>query len=175
MDNLAFNKFCNLIQKYKPTSYIEIGCHNGFSARQVCLEMLKYCPELNYIGFDAFSEVDWTELNGKSKSTENHKNKINQRLNNLLITNPKFKFKIIEGLTTQTITSPIYADFVYIDGGHSYDTVMHDYNMTKESKIIILDDYNYPGVEKAVAEIGKGTLFFSHPSHKNKKWIIFNP
>ena len=41
-------------------------------------------------------------------------------------------------------------------------------------KIIILDDYNYPGVKKAVAEIGKGSLFFSHPSHKNKKWIIFN-
>ena len=44
-------------------------------------------------------------------------------------------------------------DFVYIDGGHSYETVMHDYAKVKDSKVIIFDDVQMPAVAKAIHEI----------------------
>ena len=50
-------------------------------------------------------------------------------------------------------------DFVFLDGGHSYETVKEDLNLLKSKlankSIIICDDYNIPqyGVKKAVDEI----------------------
>ena len=49
--------------------------------------------------------------------------------------------------------TPVAYDFVYIDGGHSYETVMHDYFMVKESNVIVFDDYQITGVKKAIDEI----------------------
>ena len=55
-------------------------------------------------------------------------------------------------------------DFVFLDGGHSYETVKNDLSLIlkniKKNKIIICDDYNQKnyGVKKAVEELfGKVT------------------
>jgi len=42
---------------------------------------------------------------------------------------------------------------VYIDGGHSYETVKHDYEKVKDSKIIVFDDVKITGVNKFVKEL----------------------
>jgi hypothetical protein len=44
-------------------------------------------------------------------------------------------------------------DFVYIDGGHSYETVKHDYEQVKDSKLIVFDDVKITGVNKFVKEL----------------------
>ena len=50
-------------------------------------------------------------------------------------------------------------DFIFLDGGHDYDTVMNDLNLSKEviikNGVILCDDYNLsyaPGVKKAIDE-----------------------
>jgi precorrin-6B methylase 2 len=60
---------------------------------------------------------------------------------------------LIRGNTKQTLTEPKVFDFVYIDGGHSYDTVIHDYSMVKDSTVIVFDDYQIKEVSVAVEEI----------------------
>ena len=42
---------------------------------------------------------------------------------------------------------------MYIDGGHSYETVKHDYHKVKDSRIIVFDDVKIAGVYKFVHEL----------------------
>ena len=162
----------NIIHENKPRSFCEIGCHEGLTARWLCHEILKYYPRLSYFGYDAFETVDKLERNGKSTPAEE---KIYNRLNWLKRRYKHFQYNIVKGYTVDTLTEPKKYGVVYIDGGHSYETVKHDYSMVKDSKIILFDDYNLPGVKEAVDEIGKGyQLPFTTPNGKNKKWIIIN-
>ena len=56
-------------------------------------------------------------------------------------------------------------DFVFLDGGHSYETVKEDLNILtsnlKKNSVIICDDYNinHYGVKKAVDEIKNDFIF----------------
>jgi hypothetical protein len=159
-----------LLREYKPTSIMEIGCHKGITARWMCSIALEYRNRLHYKGYDAFEEVPTEEWNGKSVPD---KEKIIAKLNRLRRQYKNFTYDIVEGYTQQTLTSPIRYSFVYIDGGHSYATVKHDYSMVKDSKIILFDDYNLPGVQEAINEIGKGKeLELTH--RKKRMWLIVN-
>lgn len=55
------------------------------------------------------------------------------------------------------------ADIIYIDAGHEYDAVYLDiklyWNVLKEGGYMILDDYNWPGVRKAIDEFFKDVKF----------------
>lgn len=160
----------DLVKIYKPRSFCEVGCHTGLTARWLCHEILKYHPRLTYVGYDAFEETPKIERNGKSVPNQE---KIIQRLEWLKRRYKFFSYNLIKGYTSQTLTQPCKYGIVYIDGGHSYETVKHDYNMLRESKIVIFDDYNLPGVQQAVDEIGLGyQLEFNTPRGKNKKWVI---
>ena len=64
-----------------------------------------------------------------------------------------FNFTLLKGDTKDQLKNT-KVDFAYIDGGHSEDTVNHDYEMLKESDVIVFDDYvskdengNDPGEE----------------------------
>lgn len=170
MIEAAQQPIITLIQEYKPKSVCEIGCHEGMTARWLCHSILSYFPRLQYFGYDAFEDVPKTEHNGKSIPSQE---KIITRLNWLKRRYKHFQYSLIKGYTIDTLISPQKYGLVYIDGGHSYETVKHDYNMLKDSTIIIFDDYNLPGVQQAVDEIGKGyELEFEH--RKNRKWVIIN-
>jgi len=159
-----------LIEEHRPKSICEIGCHEGMTARWLCHNVLEYFPRLQYFGYDAFEEVPKVEHNGKSIPKQQ---KIITRLNWLKRKYKHFQYNLIKGYTQDTLVSPVKVGLVYIDGGHSYETVKHDYSMVQDSKIIIFDDYNLPDVKRAIDEIGKGYLMpFSH--RKNKKWVIVN-
>ena len=62
------------------------------------------------------------------------------------------KVKLHRGFTHETLKYKKY-DFVYIDGGHSYDTVKHDYEKVKDSKVILFDDCQEPTVFKFTEEL----------------------
>ena len=65
---------------------------------------------------------------------------------------------LYEGFTIHTLLNHTY-DFVYLDGGHSYETVKHDYNKIKNSKVIVFDDAvnknNANDVNKFLDELSK--------------------
>lgn len=174
MEKEAVPLVYKLIEKYKPQTYCEIGVHNGLSASGIIFEILKYQTNIYVEAYDAFIPVDKVEHNGKSQSGDKHYKKCIKRFTGIQNQYPGFKFKIVKGLTKFTLENKSY-DFVYIDGGHSYETVKHDYSKVKNSKIILFDDYNLPEVKLAVDEIGKGyKLPYTTPNRKKKKWVIIN-
>jgi len=129
----------------------EIGTHSGRSAEQFCGHLAeKPNVKFTYYGYDCFElatqDTKFNELNGKGAGrlivAQNRLNKI---------TSPNFKFKLIKGWTQDTLKEAVF-DFVYIDGGHSYETVKHDHEKVEQSKIVCFDDYQIPTVHQYVNE-----------------------
>jgi hypothetical protein len=147
--------FYQIFDYIRPKTICEIGTHDGKSAIQFVDYCLQINPKLKYYGYDAFDAVKNNqdfhekEINGKGAgsmytATKNLEHRQKKYKN--------FEFKLIKGFTNDTLKESVY-DFVYIDGGHSYETVKHDYNMVSKSKVIVFDDYQTPGVKKFFDEL----------------------
>ena len=59
----------------------------------------------------------------------------------------KVRFDLIMGYTKDTLPKKKW-DFVFIDGGHSYETVKFDHGQVDQSKTVIFDDYQLRDVRK---------------------------
>jgi len=147
-------RWLSVIHKIKPQSLIEIGTAKAMTAQGLVTCALDHHDIVHYIGYDLFDlvteETNKRELNKKGTGTYD---KPFNRLQNLANRHPGFTFKLVRGFTTDTLTAPIIADFVYIDGGHSYDTVKHDYSMVRGCRHVMFDDYHLEPVKKFVDEL----------------------
>jgi len=143
------------IAAVKPKTIVEIGTNKGHTAHKLIRRALQYNDRIHYIGYDLFElaneETNKLERNGKGIGDYAH---AAQKIKKIQNSNPGVSFELHRGFTTDTLTLPVVADFVFIDGGHSYDTVKHDYSMVKDSRIIFFDDYNLLGVKQFCNEIG---------------------
>jgi len=166
--------FLDEIKKSNPKNFMEIGVFHGVTARNVC-ELLYslHKNDFKYIGLDLFEE------------SEENKNEVipNTAFNNPLKRiyfryikkqNPysleavkdllkKFKDNVhlIKGNSNKVLKKIDMAkiDYVFLDGGHDYETVKNDLNCCLEvlnkSGTVLCDDYNLgsaPGVKKAINE-----------------------
>jgi hypothetical protein len=179
--NLGLSFLKEVVSK-KPKVFLEIGVFQGVTARNVC-EALHEINDGNfkYIGIDLFS------LDNKD-TYEGWKNGTNEIIpgteqNNFL---KKFYFKYILKEEPYSLRAVQYllkkfekktelikdnsnsalkkidmsqVDYVFLDGGHSYNTVKNDLNYSKpvieNNGTILCDDYDLhfaPGVKKAVDE-----------------------
>ena len=166
--------FLNEILAKKPKFFLEVGVFHGVTARNVCELLYQiHGSDFQYIGLDLF------EVNNENKSeiipsTEflNPFKKIYFKyikkqdpysisaVRDLL---KKFKnnVNLIKG-NSNIILKKIdmsKIDFVFLDGGHNYETVLNDLKccneVVKNNGIILCDDYDLsfaPGVKKAVDE-----------------------
>ena len=166
--------FLNEISIKKPKLFLEVGVFHGVTARNVCELLYKiHGSDFKYIGLDLFEE-----------SSENKDEVIpNTKFSNFLKTiyfnyikkqNPytkeavedllkKFKdnVSLIKG-NSNSILKKIdmtQIDYVFLDGGHDYSTVMNDLNccieVINKNGTILCDDYDLtyaPGVKKAIDE-----------------------
>lgn len=150
-----FKIFHKLLDEAQPQTIGEIGTHNGRTGVQMCEYMLKnYEHKVVYSGYDAWElisaeESEFEEINGKGvpkdeSTARRFLSKMSKRYPNRL------KFSLTKGYTIDTIKEPIAFDFVYIDAGHKYESVLHDWNMVNKSKMIVFDDYVLPGVKKVL-------------------------
>lgn len=157
MKDRYFEPYKVVFDHYKPKTICEIGTHNGRSAVQFCKAALKHNRDVTYTGYDLFDlatdETHKEEHNGKGTG---NMERATGYLTDIRDVHPTFKFTLNKGFTQDTLTSAAY-DFVYVDGGHSYESVMFDYNKVKESKVIFFDDYQIKGVREAIDEIAKTT------------------
>ena len=171
------NLLLKLIKENKAKNFLEIGVLEGATSRNIC-EMLNNVNDGNFkfTGIDLFGE-DVQENNLKEFTPISSK-----------ISNPLkwlyFKFFLrmkpnsVEGVKlllkkfnksvnlykgySKNILNKINLkeiDFVFLDGGHSYETVKEDLDILRsklnKNSIILCDDYNILkyGVKKAVDEI----------------------
>jgi len=166
--------FLNEIASKKPKNFLEIGVFHGVTARNVC-ELLHsiHGNDFKYIGLDLFGE-----------SAENANEVIpNTKFNNPLkriyfeyilrqdpysvdaVTYLLKKFKenihLIKGNSNKLLKKMDMSqiDYVFLDGGHAYETVKNDLLYSKlvldNNGTILCDDYNLsqaPGVKQAIDE-----------------------
>jgi len=167
-------QFLNEIASKKPKNFLEVGVFHGVTARNVC-ELLHsiHQDDFKYVGLDLFAE-----------SNENAEEIIpNTKFNNPL---KKFYFKyilkqdpysliavkkllkkfknnihLIQGNSNNLLKKMDMSkiDYVFLDGGHAYETVKSDLNYCKpvldNNGTILCDDYNLsyaPGVLQAIEE-----------------------
>lgn len=134
----------------------EIGTHHGGTAYQLVSYLAPRVNHLTYHGYDVFDLVKGDkefadkERNGKGAGSLD---KAKQNFRKAIKRYGNISYELFQGFTNDTLTNPVAYDFVYIDGGHSYETVKHDYSMVKDSKLIVFDDYKIPGVKKFVTEL----------------------
>ena len=165
------------IENYQPKVFLEVGVFQGVTSRNVC-ELLNKINKGNFLfyGIDIFESTN-NEINNREMTVKHNKisNPIKHLLfiiilkKNLFSIDSIYKFlgkfknnvKLYKGLSNSELLKIDLSavDMVFLDGGHSYETVREDLSLIlkqiKKEKIIICDDYdqlNY-GVKKAVDEI----------------------
>ena len=166
--------FLNEIAKKKPKTFLEVGVFHGVTARNVC-ELLNniHGKEFKYIGLDLFEENDENkdEVIPNTKFSNPLKTiffKYIKRQNPYsleavkeLLNKFKDNIHLIKG-NSNKILSKIEMkkiDYVFLDGGHEYNTVKNDLECCKEvilnNGVVLCDDYDLsyaPGVKKAIDE-----------------------
>jgi predicted O-methyltransferase YrrM len=134
------------VGKTKAKNIMEVGTWNGKRAISMIEEARKNQPieSIHYYGFDLFEEL----------SDEEFKYELSKK--------PPFKAVVLAAIEQTGATVHLYQgntlkvmpevvpslpkmDFVFIDGGHSLDTIRNDWQNTKpvmdENTVVIFDDY----------------------------------
>jgi len=137
-----FDEFKLYLDEIEIETLCEIGTHKGNTAVQMILHLAPKGKNFSYFGYDVFDYArnnvpfNQKERNGKGGASKEF---VIMRLNNLQESFLNFNYQLYEGLTKDTLQENSF-DFVYIDGGHSYETVKFDYSKVKNSKVIVFDD-----------------------------------
>ncbi len=126
---------------------MEIGTWNGAHAKQMIECASKYRSDIEYYGFDLFEAgVTWESEEQGGKVPPPSVEKVLARLNEL----DALSF-LVKGDTRETLVGDKLPtmDFVFIDGGHSIDTIASDWANVQlvmdRDTVVIFDDY-YHGV-----------------------------
>ncbi len=169
--------FLNEVEKKKPKVFLEIGVFHGVTARNICELLYQiHRDDFKYIGLDLFqkSDANNSEIIPNTKfsnplkqfyfkyikkedpySLESVKSLLKKFEKNvhLIVGNSN---KVLKKIDMSKI------DYVFLDGGHDYETVKNDLNncieVVNEKGTILCDDYNLsyaPGVKKAIDEFVK--------------------
>ena len=158
----------------KPKVFLEVGVFHGVTARNVC-ELLNslHGNEFKYLGLDLFEQntENKDEIIPNTKFSNPLKNiyfKYIKKLNPYSLEAVKDLLKkfrnnvsLIKG-NSNVILKKIdmsKIDYVFLDGGHDYQTVKNDLNCCREVIVnggtVLCDDYDLsyaPGVKKAIDE-----------------------
>tara|TARA_B100000575_G_scaffold108019_1_gene85951 strand:- start:284 stop:910 length:627 start_codon:yes stop_codon:yes gene_type:complete len=162
------------VRKEQPKIFLEIGVFHGVTARNIC-ELLyqTHKNDFKYIGLDLFVE------NEENKNEVIPNNTFNNPLKRIYFKyikkqNPysieavrdllkKFEKNVhlIQGNSNKVLKKIDMSkiDYVFLDGGHEYNTVKSDLDncieVIKKGGTVLCDDYNLgsaPGVKRAIDE-----------------------
>ena len=194
------DNFLSLVEEYKPKNVLEIGVFCGVTSRNIC-ELLKtnFGSDFRYYGLDLFGSTKTSSVDEiEPKFLENQKfsnplktiyyNFIKKENLNSKISVQNFlkKFsqniELVEGDTRVTLEKiPLSEiDFVFLDGGHSYDTVLSDlqklYDNMKNNSRIVCDDFagitKIESVEKAIKDFANNNKI--KLEEKFKRFALLN-
>ena len=170
--------FLNEIYLKKPKIFLEVGVFHGVTARNVCEALHKmHGNDFKYVGLDIFEEnsenineiIPNTTFSNPLKTIYfkyiKRQNPYSKEAVEDLLSKFKKNVSLIKGNSNSLLKEMDMSkiDYVFLDGGHEYNTVMNDLNncievITKNKGVILCDDYNLanaPGVEKAIDEFTK--------------------
>ena len=171
------NILLNQVESYKPKNFLEVGVFQGVTSRNIC-EKLNIINDgkFSFHGIDIFEDTNNT-VDKKEMTTKHNKlsNPFKHILFNIILKKDLFSIDSIyeflkrykdnvhlyKGFSdTELLKVDLSAiDMIFLDGGHSYETVSSDLSLIlkkiKKGKVIICDDYDQTtyGVKKAVDEL----------------------
>ena len=166
--------FLNEIAEKSPKIFLEVGVFHGVTARNVCELLSKiHGNDFNYIGLDLFQD------NAETKNEVIPNTKFNNPLKTIyfdyikrinpysiegvkdLLSKYKNNVSLLKGNSNELLKKVKMSkiDYVFLDGGHDYSTVINDlkccFEVVQNDGTILCDDYNLsyaPGVKKAIDE-----------------------
>ena len=135
-----------LILYYKPKNILEIGVYNGRRSIQMIEAAKIFKNNVEYYGFDLFEDLSPKMLKNEASKKPMAITKIKKLLAG------HEKIFLYKGFTNKTLKKFISEkkkiDFIFIDGGHSVETIKDDYiNSVKSASkksVIVFDDYYNP-------------------------------
>jgi hypothetical protein len=145
-----YKQLADIVRFYKPSTIVETGTWNGGRAIEMALAAFENTDKVHYIGFDLFQDAteqsDEYEMNSKAhnmvEAVERRLDDFSYRMSR---TEKKFTYELHKGDSKKTVPACAKlkeADFAYIDGGHSYETVKADWENIKEHvPVVVFDDY----------------------------------
>ena len=167
--------FLKHIYEKKPKNFLEIGVFHGVTSRNVCNLLYEiHKKDFTFTGIDLFTtarEEIIDEIIPQTKFSNPLKSFYYKYIVRLdpyseesvvrLLDRYKSNINIIKGNSNKILKeiSLDMIDYVFLDGGHKYETVLTDLkNLTKviqNNGIVLCDDYDLtyaPGVKKAIDE-----------------------
>ena len=166
--------FLDEISKKKPKIFLEVGVFHGVTARNICELLYQiHKDDFRYIGLDLFEKssenaneiIPQTKFSNPFKSIYfkyiKRQDPYSKEAVEELLSKFKNNVSLIKG-NSNLILKKIdmsKVDYVFLDGGHDYETVKNDLNNCSEvidnNGTVLCDDYNLsyaPGVKKAIDE-----------------------
>ena len=173
------NILLNQIDIYKPKNFIEVGVFQGVTSRNICEKLYQINKsEFSFYGIDIFEDTN-DQIDSKEKTVKHNRisNPFKHLIFNIILKKDLFSMESVyiflkkfkKNVTLHKGFSDVELpkinmtdiDMIFLDGGHSYETVKNDITLILKSirkgTIIICDDYDQEdyGVKKAVDEIIK--------------------
>ena len=130
------------INKCHPSTILEVGTHRANTAIAMIKAAMQHKDDVYYYGFDLFDFLT------EEMAIEEHHGKSFPNLVSAKFKLADYPHTLIMGNTQKTLPKfkpdrPI--DFVFIDGGHSVETIQSDWNSIKQlmhkDTVVIFDDY----------------------------------
>ena len=162
------------VRKEKPKIFLEIGVFHGVTARNICELLYQiHKNDFKYIGLDLFEENEENKNEVIPNNTFNNplkriyfkyikkQNPYSLEAVNDLLKKFEKNVHLIQGNSNKVLNKMDMSkiDYVFLDGGHEYNTVKNDLDncieVIKKGGTVLCDDYNLgsaPGVKEAIDE-----------------------
>jgi len=151
------------VQKIKPKNILEIGTWDGRNAMSMIKKALLFQDQVDYYGFDLFEDFFNNDFNDEfsiSKAPP-RKSVVKKRLEKT-----GANIHLFQGDTRIILPEKIpelpCMDFIFIDGGHSVETIRSDWEAVKklmhQDTIVLFDDYwnrDDAGCKRIIDEMNK--------------------
>ena len=159
-DTRRYSNLLFLILLHRPKSIVEIGIYKGIRSKEMLQAAKIFRKKVKFYGFDLFEMINKKILKKELSKFPNSKKSIEKNLSKIS------DVKLFKGYTFNTLPKikNKKIDFIFIDGGHSVETIKKDWhnceNLIKKKSIVVFDDY-YLGDNRIINKYGCNKIIAS--------------
>jgi len=134
------------VGKTNSKTIIEVGTWNGYHGSRM-IQAAGDDRSVTYYGFDLFEDMDKDTFELEVSKWPPPKSEVET-----LLSNTGANINLYQGNTRDTLpefvknNKDLKVDFIFMDGGHSFETIESDWNSLKElvsgTTTVLFDDYN---------------------------------